>query len=424
MKREQRAWTGAAICKTLLLLFVQLFATGCPGKKAGDEVIKVGVLNSFTGTVSLIGKPTAEATLLAIEEINQNGGLLGKKLVPVVADGRSDPATFTKESERLIVEERVKVVFGIVNSASRKTAKPVYEKHNHLLFYPLTHEGLEQSPNIIYLGSAPNQQIIPAVKWAFDNLGKRVFLVGSDLVYSHAANAMIQDQISALRGEVVGEEYILWGNQDVKEVVAKIVDKKPAVILSSITGDTNLAFFRELRKAGITSEKIPTLSFSLTERELRAMSNWRDMIGDYVAWSYFQSQTNPENTEFIKRYRAKYGADQVLDDPVEAGYFGVYLWAAAVKEAGSASPDSVRVALPNQSYLAPEGMVYIDSENGNVWRTARVGRIDNNGNFTMMWDSGRAIRPVPYPIYRTKAEWESFLNTLYLGWKRQWVNRG
>lgn len=406
-----------------LLLLPFLFFS-CWKKSGPEDVIKVGVLNSYTGTLSMIGKPTAEATLMAIEEINQKGGLLGKKLVPVIADGRSDPATFTKEAERLIVEERVKVIFGIVNSASRKTAKTVFEKHNHLLFYPMTYEGLEQSPNVIYVGSAPNQQIIPTVKWAYENVGKRVFLVGSDLVYSRAANAMIQDQLAALRGEVVGEEYILWGSQDVKGVIEKIVERKPTVILNTINGDSNVAFFRELRKAGITPDKIPTLSFTLTEREVRSMNNGRDLVGDYVAWSYFQSQTNPENVEFIKRFRAKYGADQVIDDPSVSGYMSVYLWAGAVKEAGSASPDQVRTSLPNQSFAAPEGMVYIDSENGNVWRTARIGKIEQNGSFNVMWDSGRALRPVPYPIYRTRAEWESFLNNLYQGWKRQWVNRG
>lgn len=391
------------------------------GEGGFDGSVKVGVLHALSGTMAGSAKPVAEATLFAIEELNAQGGLLGKKIEPILVDGRSDPATFAREAERLIVEEKVKAVFGFLNSASRKTGKPIFERHNHLLFYPLTYEGLEQSPNIIYTGAAPNQQVIPAVKWCFENLGQRFFLVGSDLVHSRAINAMIQDQVAALRGEVVGEEYIPWGGKNVKGIIAKIVEKKPSVILNSITGDSNIAFFRELRLAGVTSEKTPTLSFTVGERELRSMT-LKDMTGDYAAWNYFQSQNNPENREFLKRYKARFGPDAVADDPIEAGYFGVYLWAAAVKAANSFSVDLVRGALPNQSYSAPEGLVYVDAENNHVWRTGRIGKIDSNGEYDVIWDSQRPLRPVPYPIYRTKADWEKFLNDLFVGWRRQWAN--
>lgn len=409
---------------TVLLSASAAMLTGCPPRGGTtEESIKIGVLHALSGTMAISAKPVADATIFAIEELNAQGGLLGRKLVPILVDGKSDPTVFARESERLIVEEQVKVVFGLLNSASRRTTRPVFEKHNHLLFYPLTYEGLEQSPNIIYTGAAPNQQIIPAVKWCFDNIGKRVFLVGTDQVHSRAANAMIQDQLAALKGEVVGEEYVLWGSKEVKHVIDKIVERKPTVIFNSITGDSNLAFFRELRKAGVTADKATTLSFSLTEREIGHM-NARELAGDYVAWNYLQSQVNPENLAFVKRFKARFGADAVVDDPMESGYFGVHLWAAAVRSVRSFSPDLVRGALPNQSYNAPEGIVYIDSENNHVWRTARIAKIDIDGSFDPVWDSGRALRPVPYPIYRTKADWETFLNDLFIGWKRQWVNRG
>lgn len=397
---------------------------GCPRRNgAPEDAVKVGVLHALSGTMAISAKPVADATMFAIEEINANGGLLGRKLLPILVDGRSDPAVFAREAERLIVDEQVKVVFGLLNSASRRTTKSVFEKYNHLLFYPMSYEGIEQSPNIIYTGAAPNQQITPAVKWCFDNLGKRFFLVGTDQVHSHAANAMIQDQVAALGGEVVGEAYVLWGSKDVRAAIEKIMAKQPAVIINSITGDSNLAFFRELRKAGITPNKVPTLSFALTERELVAM-NTREMAGDFVAWNYLQAQSNPENIEFVKRYKTRFGADAVIDDPMEAGYLSVYLWAAAVRAARSFSPDLVLGNLPNQSYNAPEGIVYVDAENNHVWRSARIGKIDTDGTFDLVWESGRPLRPVPYPIYRTKADWETLLNDLYIGWKRQWVNRG
>lgn len=408
-----------------LLAVLACFQTACTkkggaGGGSGNE-IKVGILHSLTGTMAISEKSVADATLMAIEEINAQGGLLGKTLRPIIVDGRSDWPTFAREAERLIVEEKVSVVFGCWTSASRKTVKPVFEKYNHLLFYPVQYEGLEQSPNIVYTGAAPNQQIIPAVKWSFDNLGKRFFLVSSDYVFPRSANAIIKDQVAALKGEIVGEEYILLGSRDVKGVVDRIVQAKPTVILNTINGDTNVAFFSELRRAGITPDRIPTMSFSIAEDELRSM-NVKELVGDYASWNYFQSQTNPENLEFVKRLKAKLGQDHVADDPMEAGYFGVHIWAQAVKAAGSASVEAVRIAIPNQSYNAPEGTVYIDAENNHTWKVVRIGKIGIDGQFSIVWDSQKPVRPVPYPIYRTKAEWEKFLSDLYTGWKQHWAN--
>jgi urea transport system substrate-binding protein len=368
-------------------------------------------------------KSVADSTLMAIEEINEQGGVLGKRIRPIVVDGRSDGPTFAREAEHLIVDEKVSVVFGCWTSASRKTVKPVFEKYNHLLFYPVQYEGLEQSPNIVYTGAAPNQQIIPAVKWTYDNLGKRIFLVGSDQVFAHSANAIIKDQVAALKGEIVGEEYLLLGSKDVKAVVEKIVQSKPTVILNTISGDSNVAFFSELRRAGITPDKTPTMSFSIAEEELRSM-NVKDLVGDYASRNYFQSQTNPENLEFVKRFKAKYGPERATDDPIEAAYFGVHVWAQAARAAGSVNVDSVRAAIPNQNYNAPEGPVFIDAENNHTWRTVRIGKIAEDGQFSIVWDSQRPLRPVPYPIYRTKAEWEKFLTDLFVGWKQHWANPG
>jgi urea transport system substrate-binding protein len=212
--RSAHQHLGRILITSCLLLIAACIKKGEPGS---DGPIKVGVVHALTGTMALSAKPVADATLMAIDEINQQGGLLGRTIQPILVDGRSDPATFARESERLITEERVKVIFGFLNSASRKTGKPVFERHNHLLFYPLTYEGLEQSPNIIYTGAAPNQQVIPAVKWCFDNLGKRFFLVGSDLVHARAINAMIQDQVAALKGEMVGRGVHPVGQQGSQE---------------------------------------------------------------------------------------------------------------------------------------------------------------------------------------------------------------
>ena len=387
------------------------------------EPIKVGILHSFTGTMAISEKSVADATLMAIEEINQQEGLLGRKIEPIITDGRSDWPTFAREAERLITEKKVSVIFGCWTSACRKSVKPVVEKYNHLLFYPVQYEGLEQSPNIVYNGAAPNQQIIPAIKWCFDNLGKRFFLVGSDYVFPRTANAIMKDVIAALRGEVLGEEYILLGSKDVKEIVRKIARAKPDVILNTINGDSNVAFFKELRRAGITPEEIPTMSFSIAEEELRSLGP-EEMIGDYAAWNYFQSIDSEENSDFVKRFKKKYGQSQVTDDPIEAGYFGVYIWAQAVKETGSPDVHATRKAVANQSFAAPEGMVYIDADNLHTWKIVRVGKIRADGQFDIVWSSEKPIRPVPYPIYRSISEWNKFLEDLYEGWGGRWANPG
>jgi urea transport system substrate-binding protein len=417
-----RTWKADSVLLPLVFLFSFWLFPFCRGRSVGPP-IKVGILHSMSGTMGLNGKPVAEATLLAIEEINNKGGLLGKKIQQVVVDARSDPAIFAQEAARLITEEKVCAIFGCWTSSGRKSVKVVVEKYNHLLFYPLQYEGLEQSPNIVYLGAAPNQQIIPAVKWCFDNLGKRFFLVGSDYVFPRTANAMIKDQLAGLQGEIVGEEYILLGSRNVDQVVQKIAQVQPNVILSTINGDSNFAFFEALRREGITSNRIPTMSFSIGESELSVLGPL-GMAGNYAAWNYFQNLDNPENAVFTRKFKEKYGSQRVVADPMEAGYFGVYLWAQAVRESGSAEPAAIRKSIDDQSFLAPEGLVYVDRSTHHTWKTVRIGKIRADGQFDILWSSDKPIRPVPYPLYRFKSEWDHYLLGLYQGWGGQWTNPG
>ncbi len=385
--------------------------------------INVGVLHSLSGTMAISERSVVQATLLAIDELNERGGVLGRQLRPVVADGQSDWPTFATEATRLIQDEDVSVVFGCWTSASRKTVKPIFEQLDHLLFYPVQYEGLEQSPNIVYTGAAPNQQIIPAVKWAFDNLGSRVYLVASDYVFPRAANEIIKEQVAALRGQVVGERYLLLGSTDVDAAVREIVAARPDVILNTINGDTNVAFFRALRASGITPDDVPVMSFSLGEDELRTMGA-EHMVGDYATWNYFQSIDTDENRAFVAAFRAKYGADRVTDDPMEAAYFGVHLWAQAVEHAGTTDPREVRKVIGEQSLAAPEGIVSVDPETQHTWRAVRVGQIRADGQFDVVWHSSRAVRPAPYPVYRTRVQWDRFLQGLFEGWGGAWANPG
>jgi urea transport system substrate-binding protein len=385
--------------------------------------IVVGVLHSLTGSMAASEAPVVDGVLLAIEELNEAGGVLGRPVRPIVVDGRSDAETFAREAEGLITRQRVVTVFGCWTSASRKTVKPVFERHQHLLVYPVQYEGLEDSPSIVYTGAAPNQQLIPAIKWSFDRLGQRFFLVGSDYVFPRTANAIIRDQVTALGGAVVGEAYLPLGSHDVGPVVAAIRAAGPQVILNTINGDTNVAFFRALRAAGITPASVPTMSFSFAEPELRRLPA-REMAGDYATLNYFQSVDREQNRRFVERYRRRYGADRVTSDPIEAGYFGVHLWAQAVADAGVAEVGAIRKAIKRQSYDAPGGVVYVEPENQHTWKIVRIGKIRADGQFDVVWSSEKPIRPVPYPIYRSREEWTAFLDGLYRGWGGAWGGRG
>jgi urea transport system substrate-binding protein len=428
-RAHERLWRdfsmarGCLIVSAVLMLILAAWRLPRLGGSAAREPIRVGVLHSLSGTMAISERSVAEATLLAIEEINAAGGLLGRTLEPIVADGRSEVSTFAAEAQRLIAEVKVQVIFGCWTSASRKSVKPVVERSRHLLFYPVQYEGLEASPHIVYTGSAPNQQILPGVKWAFDHLGKDFFLVGSDYVFPRMANAIIKDQLAALQGRVVGEEYVLLGSASMREVVCKIVRAQPAVILNTINGDSNVAFFRELRAVGVTPERIPTMSFSIAENELQTLGV-SEMVGDYASWSYFQSVESSDNASFVQRFQKRYGTDRVTDDPIEAGYFGVYLWAQAVRDAGAPEPAAVRRTIGNQSFNAPEGIVYVDAENQHTWKTVRIGQVRGDGQFAIVWTSERSIRPLPYPSFRLKPEWETFLDGLYRGWGGHWANPG
>ncbi len=414
-RRIRPLWLAAA------LLALAASGYGLSVRGSGTPApIRVGILHSLTGTMAISEKPVVDASMLAIEELNRSGGVLGRKIQAIVADGRSDSRVFAREAERLIRKERVSTVFGCWTSASRKTVRPVFEQYDHLLVYPVQYEGLEQSPNIVYTGATPNQQIIPAVKWSFDHLGHRFFLVGSDYVFPRTANEIIRDQIAALNGRIVGEEYLLLGASDVDEVVRKIKATNPDVILNTINGSTNIAFFRALRAAGIRPDRIPTVSFSIAEEALQTMSA-RDLAGDYAAWNYFQSTETEANRTFVKAFKRRFGAGRVTSDPMEAAYVGVRLWAQAVKQAGADDVREIRNALRNQSLNAPEGIVSVDPETQHTWKTVRIGQIRADGQFQIVWDSRKPVRPEPFPVSRYQSDWESFLGRLQAGWGGEWA---
>ncbi len=389
-----------------------------------EPPIRVGLLHSRTGAMQISEDSMIDAELLALKEINQNGGLLGRQVEGVIADGRSDWPTFAKEAQRLIEVEKVSVIFGCWTSASRKSVKPVVEKHAHLLVYPMAYEGLEQSPNIIYTGAAPNQQVIPAVSWCYEKLKARTFfLIGSDYVWPHCVNEIVKDQLKALGATCVGESYLLFGSSEVAAAIEAIKKAHPDVIISTVVGDSNKPFYEALHAAGIKPQSAPVLSFSIAEDELRKLPV-REMVGDYAAWDYFQSIPSPENREFVGRFKKEYGPDRVTSDVIEAAYSSVLLWAHAVVEAESAEIASVLKVLRRQSLNAPEGIISVDEETQHTWRPVYIGQIREDRQFDLVWTSEKPVRPIPYPTSRSHAEWDAFLNNLYESWGDTWANPG
>ncbi|HEU4322849.1 MAG TPA: urea ABC transporter substrate-binding protein [Roseiflexaceae bacterium] len=370
-------------------------ATGAPAP-SGDT-IKVGILHSLSGTMSISEVSVKDATLLAIDEINASGGVMGKKLEPVIEDGASDWPTFAEKANKLLQQDKVAVVFGCWTSASRKAVLPVFEQQNGLLFYPVQYEGLESSPNIFYTGAEPSQQIVPAVDYLLEQGKKKIYLLGSDYVFPRTANKIIKAQLTAKGAELAGEEYVQLGGTEFSTIISKIQSAQPDAIFNTLNGDSNVAFFKQFKDAGFTAESLPVLSVSVAEEEVRGIGA-DYLAGHLVSWNYYQTTDTPENEKFVAAYKAKYGNDRVTADPIEAGYFGVYLWKAMVEKAGSTEVAKVKEAAKTNTieFAAPEGTVKVDGETQHTWKTVRIGKIRPDGLIDAVFSSDAAIKPDPY----------------------------
>ncbi|WP_018924826.1 urea ABC transporter substrate-binding protein [Salsuginibacillus kocurii] len=360
-----------------------------------EEQIPVGILHSLSGTMAMSETSVRDSELLAIEEINDNGGVLGKELVPIIEDGASDWPTFAERADKLLQEDEVPVIFGGWTSASRKAMQPVVEGHNGLLFYPVQYEGMEASPNIFYNGAAPNQQITPAIDWLMEEKGDDIFLIGSDYVFPRIANQAVNEQVEDAGGTIVEEQYTPLDHTDYNTIIARIREADPDVIFNTLNGDSNVAFFKQLYDAGITADEIPVLSVSVAEEEVQGIGS-EVIEGHYASWNYYQSLGTDENIEFVERFQETYGEDRVVGDPIEAGYFMVHLWAKAVEEAGTTDTDEVRKAADGIEFAAPGGPVEINGENQHVSKTVRIGEVQEDGQFEQVWKSDEPVEPDPF----------------------------
>jgi urea transport system substrate-binding protein len=391
----------------LSMIFLGLMFLFAPLAQAGKDTIKVGVLHSLSGTMAISETSLKDVALMAIEEINAKGGLLGKKLEAVVVDPASDWPLFAEKARELIQKHKVAVTFGCWTSVSRKSVLPVYEELNSLLFYPVQYEGEESSYNVFYTGAAPNQQAIPAVEYLMSEDGgdaKRFVLLGTDYVYPRTTNKILQYFLKSkgIASKDIMEIYTPFGHSDYQTIVAKIkkfAAGKQTAVISTINGDSNVPFYKELANQGLKAEDIPVVAFSVGEEELRGIDT-KPLVGHLAAWNYFMSVETPENKAFIKKwntYVKKHklpgGSKRVTNDPMEATYIGINMWAQAVRQAGSTNVDAVRQAIGYQKFKGPSGFdITMDAKNHHLHKPVLIGEIQEDGQFEVVWKTNGPIR--------------------------------
>ena len=396
---------------TISLLLLAVGMLGVTQVNAGHHEVKIGVLHSLSGTMAISETSLKDVVQMAVEEINADGGVMGKQIKPVVVDPASDWDLFAEKAKDLIVKEKVAVVFGCWTSVSRKSVLPVFEENNSLLFYPVQYEGEEQSLNVFYTAASPNQQLVPAAEYMMEEIGsKKFYLLGTDYVFPRTANKVLKAflKTKGVPDENIVEEYTPFHHQDYQTIVGKIktfAAGGDACVLSTINGDSNVPFYKEFANQGLTSDDCPIMAFSVAEDELRAM-DVPPLVGHLASWNYFQSIKTRENKKFVKNFKAfcdrnnlPGGSDRVTDDPIEAAYFGVYVWKTAVEKAKSFDIDKVREAVYGLEFDAPGGKKMMHASNQHTLKPVYVGEIKKNGQFKIVYKSDGLVSPDSYSKY-------------------------
>jgi urea transport system substrate-binding protein len=392
-------------------LSASIAAMGMTWTVQAAETIKVGILHSLSGTMAISETSLKDMALMTIDEINAKGGVNGKQLEAVVVDPASNWPLFAEKARQLLTQDKVDVVFGCWTSVSRKSVLPVFEELNGLLFYPVQYEGEEMSPNVFYTGAAPNQQAIPAVEYLMSEDGggaKRYFLLGTDYVYPRTTNKILRSFLHSkgVQDKDIEEVYTPFGHSDYQTIVANIkkfsAGGKTAVI-STVNGDSNVPFYKELANQGIEATDIPVVAFSVGEEELRGIDT-KPLVGQLAAWNYFQSVDNSVNSAFVDKWKAYAKAKNlpnyqtaVTNDPMEATYVGINMWAQAVEKAGTTEVDKVREALAGQTFAAPSGYTLtMDKTNHHLHKPVMIGEVQEDGQFSIVWQTEGPLRAQPW----------------------------
>jgi urea transport system substrate-binding protein len=375
--------------------------------------VKVGILHSLSGTMAISEVSLKDVVMMAIDEINAKGGVNGAKIVPVVVDPASDWDLFAEKAKQLLLKDKVAVTFGCWTSVSRKSVLPVFEGNNGLLFYPVQYEGEECSKNVFYTGATPNQQLIPAAEYLMSKAGggyKKFYLLGTDYVFPRTANKILKAFLLAkgVPASDIMEEYTPFHHQDYQTIVSKI--KKfsaggKTAVLSTINGDSNVPFYKEFAAQGLTSSMVPIMAFSVAEDELRAMDT-EFLVGHLAAWNYYQSVPSASNKKFVAAFKAfckknnlPGGSSRVTDDPIEAAYISVNMWALAAAKAKSFEVDKVRKAVYGMKFNAPGMPVMMDPKNHHLHKPVLIGEIKKDGQFKVVWKTPGLVAPEPWSEY-------------------------
>jgi urea transport system substrate-binding protein len=409
VRPQRSSLKRSAVAAGGVLFATSLVLVGC-GSKASDTgtaaeaascvdtespTIKVGSLNSLSGTMAISEVTVRDAIKLAVDEINADGGVLDKQIELIGEDGASEPTVFAEKAEKLISSDCVAAVFGGWTSSSRKAMLPVFESANSLLYYPVQYEGLESSPNIFYTGATTNQQIVPALDYLKEQGVKSLYLVGSDYVFPQTANRIIKAYADANGIEIKGEDYTPLGSTDFSTIVNKVRTADADAVFNTLNGDSNVAFFREYKNVGLTPQEMPVVSVSIAEEEVGGIGV-ENITGQLTAWNYYQTIDTPVNKAFVDAYKAAYGANKPTSDPMEAAYTSVYLWKNTVEKAGAFDTKSIQDNADGVTFDAPEGLVTIDGENHHITKTARIGEIRPDGLIYTVWESPGPIEPDPF----------------------------
>ncbi len=383
------------IVKTGGSLIVLGAAGGAAGLVAAQETVKLGLLHSLSGTIAIAEASLVDAEKMAIDEINAAGGVLGRKIQPVIEDGASDNPTFAEKARKLLERDKVVAIVGCYTSASRKAVLPVLSQAKGLLFYPTYYEGQEEDKHVFYTSQEATQSVIAAVEWLAKEKGKTFFLVGSDYIYPRTCNKIAKPTITKAGGKVLGEEYAPLGHTEFSSIINKIKAAKPDCIYSTVVGGSNVAFYKQLRAAGLDGTKQVLLSTVVSENEIEGIGK-DNAAGYYACMGYFQSIKSPTNEKFVKAFKAKYGADRVIGDPMQVAYNSVYLWKMAAEKAKSFDAEKVTAAAAGIEWEAPEGTLRVHATNHHLWKKVRIGRARADGQFDIVWES-QLIQPNPFP---------------------------
>lgn len=385
-----------------------------------QDTLKVGLIYSKSGTMRHDEKIIAQMVNFAVEEANSKGGMLGKKIELFEYDGASDAKEFKKGVE-YFASKGIKTVFGCWTSASRKSVKPVIEKNDMLLFYPLQYEGVESSKNIVYLGLTPNQQINPTLQYIQRAYGNNIYIVGSNYIYPRVADIYIKEISKLTPLNVLGYDFKMLGEYDFRDTVADIRSKKPDAVINLINGSSNVDFFKEFDKQGLSAKDIPIFSMSIDENSVKAIS--KELIkGHYTTWTYFSSIESKENQDIKERLKNRFGKEFILTDSGYSIYTAFRLWEKVVKESGTDDVNTVLKKIKKQSLKTAAGIVYVDQKNNHLHKEIRIAKYTND-TFKPVWESKILVAPTPYKMFQTRAFWEQKVAQLYSEWGEEWQSK-